>query len=104
MFASARNKAAATVVLLALVIVPAPLLPPVDDMEPLWTPMEKIGVERALSVAAVGSPATVERRLRQIIAETGADELMLTGQIYDHQARLRSFEIAAEVRERLAKT
>ncbi|WP_119421273.1 LLM class flavin-dependent oxidoreductase [Desertibaculum subflavum] len=82
---------------------PTPLLPPVDDMEALWSPMEKVGVERALSVAAVGAPATVERRLAQIIAETGADELMLTGQIYDHRARLRSFEIAAEVQTRLAK-
>lgn len=83
---------------------PTPLKPPVDDMEPYWTPMEKRGVEQALAVAAVGAPDTIERRLREIIAETGADELMLTGQIYDHKARLHSFEIAAEVRERLAKT
>jgi hypothetical protein len=45
----------------------------------------------------------VEDRLKALIAETGADELMTTGQIYDHAARLRSFEIAAEVRDRLAK-
>jgi alkanesulfonate monooxygenase SsuD/methylene tetrahydromethanopterin reductase-like flavin-dependent oxidoreductase (luciferase family) len=50
----------------------------------------------------VGAPDAVERGLEAFIAETGADELMLTAQIYDHTARLRSFEIAAEVRRRIA--
>jgi len=45
----------------------------------------------------------VEAKLKALITETGADELMTTGQIYDHTARLRSFEIAAEVRDRLAR-
>jgi luciferase family oxidoreductase group 1 len=81
---------------------PGPLPPPVDDMDALWSPAEKAMVGQSLSCAAVGSPATVERDLKRLIAETGADELMTTGQIYDHAARLRSFEIAAEVRERLA--
>ena len=40
--------------------------------------------------------------MEALIAETRADELMLTAQIYDHTARLRSFEIAAEVRHRIA--
>lgn len=81
---------------------PGPLPPPVDDMDALWSPAEKAMVGQSLSCAAVGSPATIERELQRLIAETGADELMTTGQIYDHQARLRSFEIAAGVRDRLA--
>jgi luciferase family oxidoreductase group 1 len=82
---------------------PGPLPPPVDDMDALWSPAEKAMVGQSLSCSAVGSPAVVEDRLKALIAETGADELMTTGQIYDHAARLRSFEIAAEVRDRLAK-
>jgi alkanesulfonate monooxygenase SsuD/methylene tetrahydromethanopterin reductase-like flavin-dependent oxidoreductase (luciferase family) len=49
-------------------------------------------------VSAVGSPDTVRRRLEEILAVTAADELMLTAPIFDHAARLRSFEIAADVR------
>jgi luciferase family oxidoreductase group 1 len=78
---------------------PGPLQPPVDSLEGYWSPAEKAGVERALSYAAVGSADTVARRLSAIIESTRADELMITGQIYDHAARLRSFEIAATLRE-----
>ncbi len=80
---------------------PGPLPPPVDDMDALWSPAEKAMVSQSLSCSAVGSPAVIEERLKTVIAETGADELITTdGQIYDHAARLRSFEIAAEVRDR----
>jgi alkanesulfonate monooxygenase SsuD/methylene tetrahydromethanopterin reductase-like flavin-dependent oxidoreductase (luciferase family) len=82
--------------------VPGPLRPPVDSMDEYWSPQEKANVEHALAYAAVGSPETVGRRLRAILDATRADELMLTGQIYDHAARLRSFEIAADLRDRLA--
>jgi luciferase family oxidoreductase group 1 len=80
---------------------PGPLPPPVDDMDARWSPAEKAMVGQSLSCSAVGSPDVVEAKLKTLIAETGADELIATGQIYDHDARLRSFEIAAEVRERL---
>jgi alkanesulfonate monooxygenase SsuD/methylene tetrahydromethanopterin reductase-like flavin-dependent oxidoreductase (luciferase family) len=49
------------------------------------------------SISLVGSPATVRRGLEILIDSTEADELMLTGQIFDHDARLRSFEIVAQV-------
>jgi luciferase family oxidoreductase group 1 len=81
---------------------PGPLAPPVDTMDGLWSAAERAGVEQALAYSATGTPDTVQRQLEAIIAETGADELMLTAQIYDHAARLRSFEIGAEVRDRLA--
>jgi luciferase family oxidoreductase group 1 len=81
---------------------PGPLPPPVDNMDDLWSPVERAGVERALAYSVVGAPDAVERGLEAFIAETHADELMLTAQIYDHAARLRSFEIAAEVRHRIA--
>ena len=81
---------------------PGPLPPPVDSMDSYWSPAERAGVEQALAYSVVGTPDIVERRLEALIAETDPDELMLTAQIYDHSARLRSFEIAAEVRKHIA--
>jgi luciferase family oxidoreductase group 1 len=78
---------------------PAPLPPPVDTMDGRWTAVEKAGLEHALSRAIVGSPETVRRELEAFIAETEADEVMMTSQIYDHAARLRSFEIVAGLRQ-----
>ncbi|MGZ5902334.1 MAG: LLM class flavin-dependent oxidoreductase [Reyranella sp.] len=81
---------------------PGPLPPPVDSMDAHWSPMERAGVEQPLAYSVVGTPYAVEQSLKALIAETKADELMLTAQIYDHAARLRSFEIAADVRGRIA--
>ena len=81
---------------------PGPLPPPVDSMDGQWSPMERAGVEQALAYSVVGTLDVVQEGLKAIIADTSADELMLTAQIYDHAARLRSFEIAADARGRLA--
>jgi luciferase family oxidoreductase group 1 len=75
------------------------LQPPVDTMEGRWTPAERAQVERMTRIAVVGSPESIRRGLEVIVDATAADELMLTGQIFDHAARLRSFEIVAEVRD-----
>ncbi len=75
---------------------PGQLPPPVDSMNELWTPTERAGVERALSLAIAGSPGTVELGLRRFAAETGVDEVMVTSQIFEHSARVRSYEIVAE--------
>jgi luciferase family oxidoreductase group 1 len=76
---------------------PGRLPPPVESMDGLWSPAERAAVEQRLRCAAVGSPETVRRRLQELLEETGADEIIATAQIFDHTARLRSFEIAAEV-------
>jgi luciferase family oxidoreductase group 1 len=81
---------------------PGPLPPPVDSMDGLWSPMEQAGVEHAFRYAIVGSPETVRRGLAAFIAETEADEIMVTAQMFDHAARLRSFELVASVRDALA--
>jgi luciferase family oxidoreductase group 1 len=70
--------------------------PPVDSMEGLWSDAERYAVQSRLSVAAIGGPETVRRRLEQIWQATKADELIFTSDLYDHALRLRSFEIAAE--------
>ena len=53
-------------------------------------------VDQALRVTAVGSPESVARQLSQMIETYQPDELILTGQIHDHAARVKSFEIAAQ--------
>ena len=82
---------------------PGPLQPPVDSMEGRWSQPEKATVFHAMRRAQVGSPETVRRGIEAFIAETGVDELMMAGQIFDHQARLRSFEIVSEIRAAMAK-
>ena len=63
---------------------PGPLSPPVDDMDGRWTPAERPTSSAMTRVSVVGSPETVRKGLKTLIAATDADELMLTGQIFDH--------------------
>jgi luciferase family oxidoreductase group 1 len=81
--------------------VPGQLMPARDSMDDLWHPEEAAHVTKSLSCSMVGSRETVREGLREFIERTGADELMITAQIYDHAARLRSFEIAAQLRTEL---
>ncbi len=78
---------------------PSKLQPPRAGYEEGLTPPERAILAQTLTCAAIGSPATVRRQLDAFIARTGADELMITSQIFEHAARLRSYEITAEVRE-----
>lgn len=83
---------------------PGLIPPPLDDIEAFWTPAEKLGVEHALACAVVGDPATAEAGLRAFIERHRPDELMITANVFDHAARLRSFELAAGVRDALVAT
>jgi luciferase family oxidoreductase group 1 len=80
---------------------PHELPPPVETMDGRWTEAERAAVEHRAQYSAVGSPETVRQRLEQLLNETGANEIIATAQIYDHAARLRSFEIAADVFNRI---
>ncbi|MBS7455610.1 LLM class flavin-dependent oxidoreductase [Coralloluteibacterium stylophorae] len=82
--------------------VPGLLPPPVEPEALDWTPLERQGVEHALAESFVGTVDTVTAGLRRFLERTRVDELMVNGQIFDHAARLRSFELTAQVRERLA--
>ena len=81
---------------------PGPVPAPIDSINDYASSMERAQIDHALTYSVVGSPQTIERGLRSIIDEMQPDELILTGHFHDHDARLRSFEMAAQVRERLA--
>ena len=69
--------------------------PPIDDIEAYWSPMERMQASRMLQRSIIGSPETIGRGIAALVAETGADELMIVSDVYDHEARLRSFELIA---------
>ncbi len=75
------------------------LKPPIDDIESYWSREEKIHASRMLACSFVGSPNTVKRKLDAFVASTGVDELMVASALFDHQARLRSYELLAELNE-----
>jgi luciferase family oxidoreductase group 1 len=81
----------------------AELPPPVDDIGAVISPLEMAAVAQRLHYAVVGAPARVERGLRAFLAATHADELLVTGHIHDHAARLRSFEIVSDIRAALGR-
>ena len=80
---------------------PGPMSPPIDDIEAFWSPAEKAGAQHMLRYAVAGSASTVEARLRSFLADTQADELMVTTHIYDPAIARRSLEITAQVQGRL---
>jgi luciferase family oxidoreductase group 1 len=72
------------------------LLPPIDDIERYWAPHEKAQAQRMLECSFVGSPDTVRAGLGRFVADTGADEVIVAAAIYEHAARLRSYELLAD--------
>lgn len=83
---------------------PGPLPAPVQDISDYWSGGEQYGVEQALRMSVVGDPTQVKSGLEALLRETQADEIMVNGQIFDHQARLRSFEIVADIKPHLSIT
>ena len=70
--------------------------PPIDDIDGYWTEAERAQAERFLARSIVGSPETIRAGIAALLEETRADELMIVSDIFDHGARLRSFELIAE--------
>jgi luciferase family oxidoreductase group 1 len=73
------------------------LPPPVDDIETYWSAAEKEQASAMLACSFVGSRETVARGLNRFVEETAADEVMAAAAIYDHAARLRTYEILASL-------
>ena len=70
--------------------------PPIDDIETYWTPMEKAQAMRMLARSIVGSLDTVRKGMAALVEETGADELIVVSDVYEHVERVRSIELIAE--------
>jgi len=75
---------------------PTPLPPPVENYLERLSGSQRATLDHVLSCSAIGSPASVRAAVESFIERTGADELMVTSQIFDHSKRIRSFEILAE--------
>jgi luciferase family oxidoreductase group 1 len=73
------------------------LQPPIDDIEMYWTPVEKAHASRMLACSFVGSPSTVRADLERLLAATRADEIIVAAGIYDQAARLKSYELLADL-------
>ena len=76
---------------------PVELLPPVDSMEPLWQDWERAAVESRLGAAIVGSDATVKAGLEKLVGDTGADEVIVVTDTYEHADRLESYQRVAQI-------
>ncbi|MGE7603602.1 LLM class flavin-dependent oxidoreductase [Peribacillus sp. NPDC097675] len=76
---------------------PGQMAPPVDTMDGIWSEYEKAIVMKQLNASIIGNPDEVKQQLQAFLDETQADEMIINSAIYDHKARLRSYEIVAEV-------
>ncbi|MFH5181423.1 LLM class flavin-dependent oxidoreductase [Paenibacillus sp. TAB 01] len=74
-----------------------PLQPPVRSMDGLWTEYEQRAVHQQLGSSIFGSPGTVKVKLQSFLDDTQADELMVIAQVFDHKARLHSYEIVTNL-------
>jgi len=70
--------------------------PPIDDIDTYWSASEKAHAMQMLARSIHGGPETVRNGIQSLLAETGADELMIVSDVYDHHARLHSFEVIAD--------
>lgn len=75
---------------------PGLIPPPIDDIDAFWAPHEKAGVEQALACTVLGDAAALREGIAAFMARHRPDELMLTANIFDHEARKRSFAMAAD--------
>ena len=75
---------------------PGRLKPPVDDIAAVLTPQQIAAVDSRLTNAAIGGPETVRAKMADFVGQTGVDEVMVTGMVFDIDARIRSLEITAQ--------
>jgi len=74
-----------------------PLQPPVKDMNQVWSEPEKAAIMQMMKFTMIGSATTVKSKLQSFLDATGVDEIMVTSHIYNHKARLRSYEIISDI-------
>ncbi|WP_086475641.1 LLM class flavin-dependent oxidoreductase [Arenibacter amylolyticus] len=74
-----------------------PLAPPVESMDGLWHPLEKVQVEKMMHYSFAGSKETVRKQLASFVEATRVDEVMVVSHIYNHEDRLRSYELLSTI-------
>lgn len=79
------------------------LLQPPADLGSSWGPQEEAATQQMLAYSFIGSPEKIKTELKVFLQRTGVDEVTATSHIYDHAARLRSYEIFAEVMREMGK-
>ncbi len=79
------------------------LMPPVSDMSKVWTEQEAAAIQNMMAVTFVGSKESIFAGLEELIKYTGVNELMITTNIFDHEARLKSFQISSEVMNEISR-
>jgi len=83
---------------------PVELLPPVDSMGPLWQDWEQAAVESKMGAAIVGSDRTVKAGLEKLVSNTGASEVIVVSDTYEHADRLQSYQRVASVARTIGTT
>ena len=74
-----------------------PLQPPVENIYELANDYEKAVLQQRLQTTFIGSPETIKPKLHAFLNKTNANEIIVNAQIFDHQARLHSYELVAEI-------
>jgi len=75
----------------------SPMKPPVDSMDGIWNEHTKYAVKQMLAYSFIGSAESVKSDIEQFLEQTEADELMVSTYIYDHELRLRSYQLLADL-------
>lgn len=73
--------------------------PPVEDMSEIWNSGEEAAIAKMMRYSFVGSRETIEEKLTDFISETRVDEIMVVSHIYDHDKRMRSYELLSEIKK-----
>ncbi len=80
------------------------LQPPVDSMEGIWTAQEEAAARQMLTYSFIGSAAKIKKDMERFIADTGVNEVMASSHIYNHEARINSYHIFADVMKQIKAT
>src|SRR5690606_9669117 len=75
------------------------LQPPLKSMDNLWTSYEAAAVQQMMAYTFIGNPGSIEKDLQAFLRQSQVDELMIVSHIYDHNVRVRSYEILAEIKK-----
>ena len=77
------------------------LQPPVDSMDSIWSSQEEYAVNQMLAYSFIGGTEKLKKRMRAFLDQTQVDEVMATSHIFDHQSRIKSYQIFSQIIQEL---